>query len=61
MPTGRESTIKVRVGGYLLTGVVFGSSLFTIGAKVPVSVSGDQVMLFDRRSGKRIASGSLTF
>ncbi len=61
MPTGMESTIKVRVGGYLLTGVVFGSSLFTIGAKVPVSVSGDQVMLFDRRSGKRIASGSLTF
>ena len=61
MPTGMESTIKVRVGGFLLTGVVFGSSLFTIGTKVPVSVSGSQIMLFDRRSGKRIASGSLTF
>ena len=35
MPTGMESTIKVRVGGFLLTGVVFGSSLFTIGAEVP--------------------------
>ena len=61
MPTGMESTIKVRVGDFLLTGVVFGSSLFTIGAQVPVSVSGDNVMLFDRRSGKCICLGSLKF
>ena len=61
MPTGMESTIKVRVGGFLLTGVVFGSSLFTIGAEVPLSVTGDQIMLFDRKSGQCITSGSLTF
>ena len=34
MPTGMESTIKVRVGDFLLTGVVFGSTLFTIGDTV---------------------------
>ena len=45
MPTGMESTIKVRVGGFLLTGVIFG----------------DQIMLFDRKSGRCITSGSLTF
>ena len=61
MPTGMESTIKVRVGGFLLTGVVFGSSLFTIGSSVPLSVTGDQIMLFDRKSGLCITSGSLTF
>ena len=61
MPTGMESTIKVRVGGFLLTGVVFGSSLFTIGTEVPLSVTGDQIMLFDRKSGLCITSGSLTF
>ncbi len=61
MPTGMESTIKVRVDDLLLTGVVFGSSLFTIGTKVPLSVSGDNIMLFDRRSGRCIALGSLTF
>lgn len=61
MPTGMESTIKVRVGGFLLTGVVFGSSLFTISAEVPLSVTGDQIMLFDRKSGQCITSGSLTF
>ena len=61
MPTGMESTIKVRVGEFLLTGVIFGSSLFTIGAKVPLSVSGDNIMLFDRQSGRCIAFGSLSF
>ena len=61
MPTGMESTIKVRVGGFLLTGVIFGSSLFTIGTEVPLSVTGDQIMLFDRNSGRCITSGSLTF
>ena len=61
MPTGMESTIKVRVGDFLLTGVIFGSSLFTIGAKVPLSVSGDNIMLFDRQSGRCIAFGSLSF
>ena len=61
MPTGMESTVKVRVGEFLLTGVIFGSSLFTIGTKVPLSVTGNQIMLFDRRSGKCITSGSLEF
>ena len=61
MPTGMESTIKVRVGEFLLTGVIFGSSLFTIGSQVPLTVDGDQIMLFDRKSGKCIASGSLEF
>ena len=54
-----ESTIKVRIGDFLLTGVVFGSSLFTIGAQVPVSVSGEDIMLFDRKSGKCVCLGSL--
>ena len=61
MPTGMESTIKVRVGDFLLTGVVFGSTLFTIGSKVHIDVSGDGVLLFDRRSGRCIAQGSLEF
>ena len=59
MPTGMESTIKVRIGDFLLTGVVFGSTLFTIGSKVHVDISGSGVLLFDRRSGKCIAQGSL--
>ena len=61
MPTGMESTIKVRIDDFLLTGVIFGSSLFTIGTKVPLSIAGEHIMLFDRKSGKCIAQGKLEF
>ena len=59
MPTGMESTIKIRVGGFLLTGVVFGSTLFRLGEKIRLTVTGGEIMLFDRSGGERIASGRL--
>ena len=61
MPTGMESTIKVRVGEFLLTGVVFGSTLFKIGEKIRFDIDGEKIMLFDRKGGKCIALGSLSF
>ena len=59
MPTGMESTIKIRVGNFLLTGVVFGNTLFKLGEKIRLNFSGSEIMLFDRSSGERITSGSL--
>ena len=59
MPTGMESTIKIRLDDYLLTGVVFGSTLFAIGSKVKLNIKGNDILLFDRASGKRISSGRL--
>ena len=59
MPTGMESTVKVRIGSFLLTSVVFGSTWFEIGKKVKVSFPGDGIMLFDRKSGKLITLGSV--
>ena len=59
MPTGMESTINIRVGGFLLTGVVFGSTLFRLGEKIRLTVTGSEIMLFDRSGGERIASGRL--
>lgn len=61
MPTGMESTIKVRVDNFLLTAVVFGSTLFTIGSKIQVDISNENIMLFDRKSGRCIAFGRLVF
>ncbi|MBO5543322.1 MAG: ATP-binding cassette domain-containing protein [Oscillospiraceae bacterium] len=61
MPTGMESTIKVRVGEFLLTGVVFGSTLFRIGEKIRFNIAGEKIMLFDRKSGRCISLGSLRF
>jgi ABC-type sugar transport system ATPase subunit len=60
MPTGMETTVKIRIGNYLLTGVVFGSDLFEIGSRVRFRVTGEHVMLFDRKSGRRITVGSLS-
>ncbi len=59
MPTGMESTMKIRVGEYLLTGVVFGSSAYKIGAKTRLGFDGNTIMLFDRQSGRCVATGSL--
>ncbi|MCR5640286.1 MAG: ATP-binding cassette domain-containing protein [Lachnospiraceae bacterium] len=59
MPTGMESTIKIAVGNYLLTGVVFGSTLFQIGEEVRFDIRGEDILLFDRQSGRCISAGSL--
>ncbi len=59
MPTGMETTVKVQVGQFLLTGVVFGGVLYTIGQKVRVDFQGHEVVLFSRKNGQIIAEGSL--
>ncbi len=59
MPTGMETTVRVKLGNYLLTGVVFGGVTYGIGEKVHVSLKDNGIMLFSRRSGKLIETGSL--
>ena len=59
MPTGMESTLKIRVGEFLLTGVVFGGTIYTIGSATHIRFDGDAIMLFDRKSGRYITSGSV--
>ncbi len=59
MPTGMESTVKLRIGDFLLTSVVFGSVTFPIGEEVCFDIVGDGILLFDRKSGKLITSGEV--
>ena len=59
MPTGMETTVKVRVGDYLLTGVVFGGVTYRLGQKVRLGFTGDGVLLFARMNGRLIAQGTL--
>ena len=61
MPTGMESTIKVRIGDFLLTSVIFGNLHFRIGTKIKMKISSERIMLFDKASGKIISLGSLEF
>ena len=59
MPTGMESTIKLCIGDYLLTSVAFGGTVFQIGEKTNFDMAGNSILLFDRKSGKYIATGEL--
>ncbi len=59
MPTGMESTIKLRIGDYLLTSVAFGGTVYKIGTETGFGISGSDILLFDRRSGRYIAAGEL--
>ena len=61
MPTGMESTLKLKAGEYLITGVIFGSTAYKIGEEVKINLKGEDILLFDRQSGLRIASGRLEF
>ena len=59
MPTGMETTVKIRVGNFLLTAVVFGGVVYKIGQKVRLSFSGENIMLFSRENGRLIVNGEL--
>ena len=59
MPTGMETTVRIRVGNYLLTGVIFGGITYKIGEKVHLRFSGDGTTLFSRVNGRLVATGRL--
>lgn len=59
MPTGMESTLKLRFGDYLLTGVIFGNTAYKIGENVNININGGDILLFDRKSGMRIGTGHI--
>lgn len=61
MPTGMETTVRVKVGNYILTSVVFGGITYELGEKVRVNIKGKNVMLFSRKSGNIIDIGSFKF
>ena len=59
MPTGMETTLRIRVGNYLLTSVVFGGITYAIGQMVRIKFDGEGIMLFSRISDKLIGLGKL--
>ena len=59
MPTGMETTVRLRVGNLLLTGVSFGMNTFALEEKVHFDFGKEVVTLFSARSGRLIATGTL--
>ena len=59
MPTGMETTVRIRVGNFLLTAVVFGGVIYKLGQKVRLDFKGENVMLFSRKTGRMLCAGSI--
>jgi len=61
MPAGMETTVRIRLGNFLLTGVIFGGVVYKIGQKVKLDLAGGSILLFSSRNGRLISEGELRF
>ena len=59
LPSGMETTGRLKVNDFILTSVVFGGVDYPVGSKVNIDFESDNILLFDRRDGRLVASGKL--
>lgn len=59
LPTGMETTVKVMLGGQVLSAVVFGGVDYAVDQQIAISFLDSQILLFDKATGDRIAVGRL--
>ena len=59
LPTGMETTVKVTVGDFVLTGVSYGDVDYKMGGKTEIEFESKKILLYDRKSGRIIADGEL--
>ena len=59
LPSGMETTVRLKVNDFILTSVVFGGVDYPVGSKVNIDFESDNILLFDRRDGRLVASGKL--
>ena len=59
LPAGMETTVKALCGETMLTSVVFGSVDYPVDAPVRMDVVGENIVLFDKETGKNVGVGSL--
>ncbi len=58
-PSGMETTIKMDINGYVVTGVIFGANDFKVNEHIKVGFKGNDILFFDKTSEKLISAGSL--
>lgn len=59
LPTGMETTVKIRLGEQILSAVVFGSVDYAVDQPIALQFLDSQILLFDKATGDRIAVGKL--
>ena len=60
LPSGMETTVKIKTGDDMVTAVVFGSVDYSHSLDMPFEITGNGILLFDRKSGDMIAVGSIS-
>ena len=61
LPSGMETTVKIKLNDTIVTSVVFGSVDYPVEAKVRFDITGNSVILFDKATGDNVAIGRLEF
>lgn len=59
LPTGMETTVRVMLGGELLSAVIFGSVDYPLDHPIRIHFTGNNILLFDKESTKLIDNGRL--
>ena len=59
MPTGMETTVRINIGEYIMTGVVFGNITFNIGSSIKFDIDTDHILLYSKATQKLICKGQL--
>jgi len=59
LPAGMETTVKVLLGGELVSSVVFGAIDYGVDQPIKCDIIGDQVCIFDKSSTNLIGQGRL--
>ena len=58
LPTGMETTVQIKSGETMMTGVVFGSVDYPVDSIVKLDVTGNSLALFEAETGKTVSFGS---
>lgn len=59
LPTGMETTVKITLGGQILSAVVFGGVDYAVDQEISIRFLDSQILLFDKESEERIAVGRM--
>ena len=59
LPSGMETTVKIRYNDQIFTSVVFGGVDYAVEEEIHFDFRGNGILLFDKKTGKRIGIGML--
>ena len=60
LPAGMETTVRIKTGDTILSSVIFGAIDYETDTKLNFTVSGSDILLFDKETGNLLSAGSLS-